>query len=135
MQIERDHFKRELEAWLRVEQRQGDLMVAEVLRCLDEKHLLSLPLPKGVRWPEEPIARNFRFLFRRQVAHLLGWTERRVEGEALGFSFAINKGLRFCWWPDEERKIEHGNLSPILERQPRYASVFLFRRVFFAVGF
>ncbi|KAG0606493.1 hypothetical protein M758_9G145100, partial [Ceratodon purpureus] len=91
----------------------------EVLRCQDEKYLLSLPLPKGVRWPEEPAARNFRFLFRRQVAQLLGWTEWRVDGEANGFSFSINKGLRFCWWLDEEPKIQHGKLSPIPERHPR----------------
>ncbi|KAG0560795.1 hypothetical protein KC19_9G014000 [Ceratodon purpureus] len=101
------------------EQHQGDLMVTEVLRYLDEKYLLSLPLPKGVRWPEEPAARNFRFMFRRQVAQLLGSTERRVESEANGFSFSINKGLRFCWWPDEEPRIEYGKLSPIPERHPR----------------
>lgn len=115
-----DQFKRDLEEWLQVEQGQGDLMVKEVLNCLDEAHLVSLPLPKGVHWPARPAARNFRFLFRRQVAHLLGWTDRRVEGEAVGFSFAVNRGLRSCWWPDEESQEERRSLSPHLHRQTRY---------------
>ena len=58
-----EKFKRELERWLRDEQQQGDLMVAEVFRCLGEDYLCSLPLPKGVHWPVVPKSRNFRFLF------------------------------------------------------------------------
>ena len=58
-----EEFKRELERWLRDEQQQGDLMVAEVFRCLREDYLCSLPLPKGVQWPVVPKSRNFRFLF------------------------------------------------------------------------
>jgi hypothetical protein len=41
-------FKGELERWLWVDQRQGDLIVAEVLRLLDEEYLVSLLLPKGL---------------------------------------------------------------------------------------
>ena len=58
-----EEFKRELERWLRDEQQQGDLMVAEVFRCLREEYLCSLPLPKGVQWPVVPKSRNFRFFF------------------------------------------------------------------------
>ncbi|KAG0557481.1 hypothetical protein KC19_11G134100 [Ceratodon purpureus] len=101
-------FIHELERWLRIEQHQGDCMVAEVKKCLDEKHLLLLPLPKGVHWPVAPLSRNFRFLFRRQVAHLLGWKERRVEGDSSSFSSAVNLGLRQVWWPDEDATELHG---------------------------
>lgn len=116
-------FKRELCEWLQQDQGQGELMVAEVLRCLEEVYLLSLPFPKGVQWPTNPGPRNFRFLFRRQVARLLGWTERRVEGEANSFSEAVNRGLRVCWWPDEEPMIERRSWSPPLQRQAQPLSV------------
>lgn len=112
--VRREHgpqFLQELERWLRVEQGQGDCMVAAVKNCLEEAHLLSLPLPKGVHWPAAPLSRNFRFLFRRQVAHLLGWKDKRVEGDPSSFSFAVNLGLRQVWWPDEEATELHGTFG------------------------
>jgi hypothetical protein len=74
-------FKEELERWLQHDQHQGDVIVSEVLRLLDKDYLVSLPLPKGAMWPQVPGSRNFIFLFQRQVAHLLGWAERRNEEE------------------------------------------------------
>lgn len=107
-------FVSEFENWLRDCQGQGDSIVIECMRLLDETYLLSLPLPRGVVLPQVLGPRNFRFLFRRNVAALLRWTERRSEGESRGFSDSINNFVREIWWPDSEAEALH-NLPP----QPR----------------
>lgn len=101
-------FRRELENWLRNSQRQPHSIVEQCMRLLDEEYLLSLPLPAGVIWPIAPGPRNFRFLFRRQIAALLHWKDRRVEGDPQGFSDNLNDFLRDVWWPDELSESLHG---------------------------
>jgi hypothetical protein len=49
-------FKAKLERWLREDQRKGNLMVAEVLLCLNEEHQVALPKPTRVQWPAHPQA-------------------------------------------------------------------------------
>ena len=48
---------------------------------LDEDVLLTAPRPKGVRLPKKSKVRNLRYLWRRVVAHRLGWCQRQKEGD------------------------------------------------------
>lgn len=64
---------------------------------LDRDYLLSLPLPpEAVGFDDHNRIENqqLRYLFRRHVATILGWTKRRVEGARYGFSISINRALR-----------------------------------------
>jgi hypothetical protein len=68
-----------------------------LLGLLDRLYLISLPLPPGAQVYEDVHALEgpqFRFLFRRHVASLLGWTYRRSEGSFDGFPDSINDALR-----------------------------------------
>ena len=112
-------FKGELESWLRVDQRQGDLIVVEVIHLLDEEYLVLLLLLKGVAWPQSPKPCNYRFFFQRHVACLLGWQVRRNEGEQGSFSMAVNEFICNAWWPNGEAEEFHGLLG---ERKCRYVS-------------
>lgn len=95
-----NEFRKCLTDWLISDQKATPNTVNACLLLLQESHLLSLPLPPRVVLPAVPGPRNFRFLFRRQVASLLGWSDRREEGEIHGFSDAINTFVREIWWPD-----------------------------------
>ena len=45
----------------------------EILQCLDESYLSSLPPPPHSKpWPRNPKPANWRFLWRRQTAVILG---------------------------------------------------------------
>lgn len=80
-----------------------------ILGCLSPAFLCSLPPPPFAnRWPRHPRPHNFRFLFRRQVALVLGWRERREEGDKEGFSDAVNSVLRDDVWPDADSQASEG---------------------------
>lgn len=103
-----NEFRECLKNWLIHEQRQTHAMVDACLLLLDENYLLALPLPPGVILPESTGPRNYRFLFCRHVRRLLGWTERRGEGEPHGFSDSVNNFVREVWWPGEVAEALHG---------------------------
>lgn len=100
-------FRECLADWILREQKQTQSTVDSCLLLLDDSYLLSLPLPPRVVLPAVPGPRNLRFLFRRQIASLLGWTERRDEGDHHGFSDSINTFVRDIWWPDESSEALH----------------------------
>lgn len=104
-----DAFRAELANWLLSSQNQTETVVQQCISLLEDENLLSLPLPSGVVLPTVPGARNFRFLFRRQVASLLNWKERRAEGDAQGFTDKLNSFIRDVWWPDERAETLHGH--------------------------
>lgn len=100
-------FRLCLTDWLIREQNQPQTIVDACMLLLEESYLLSLPLPPRIILLAVPSARNFRFLFRRHVASLLRWTERREEGEYHGFTDSVNKFVREIWWPDEGAEVLH----------------------------
>ena len=64
---------------------------------------LQLPLPRGCKGFDnlanlEP--RQFRYLFRRQCAVVLGWKKRILEGDPNGFSEELNRSIREEVWCD-----------------------------------
>ena len=86
-------------AWVREDLHLSDDVVADLVSLLDEDILLTALRPKGVRLPKKLEARNFRYLWRRVVAHQLGWRERRSEGDEGSFTASVNSALRRLW-PD-----------------------------------
>jgi hypothetical protein len=75
-----------------------------ILGCLSRDYLLSLPLLPGLLVDQSELeARILRYLFQREVASVLRWTERRVEGRNDGYSEALNAVLRSDIYPDEHR--------------------------------
>jgi hypothetical protein len=76
----------------------------EVLLCLSEHYLLRRRNEFDThQWPAHPEPRNWRFLWRRTVARILGWEgPRRTEGSVEGFSPAVNRAIRRMVWPDRQ---------------------------------
>lgn len=91
----------ELDVWLRglgLEGRRVDIVVG----LLDRGYLLSIPLPVGAKGFDDLGAvggNQLRYLFRRHVATLLGWTFRRSEGTPDGFPAAVDNALRTTVYP------------------------------------
>ncbi len=83
--------------WLREDLQKSEDFVLEILGLLDNDILLAAPRPKGVRLPAKLKAVNWRYLWRRVVAHCLGWTLRRSEGDADSFPTAVNSAMRRLW--------------------------------------
>lgn len=104
-----DAFRVELEKWLVFTQGSSQTIVQKCFLLLEEDYLLSLPLPAGVVLPNVLGPRNFRFLFRRQIANLLEWKEKRAEGDSQGFSDKLNAFIRDVWWPDETAEALHSD--------------------------
>ena len=86
-------------AWVREYLQKSDNVVADLVSLLDEDILVTTPRPKGVRLPKKLEARNLRYLWRRVVAHRLGWRQRRNEGDEGSFTTSVNSALRRLW-PD-----------------------------------
>jgi len=71
-----------------------------VVNCLDESFLLVLPaLGDKHYWPQNPGTRNWRYLCQRQIARLLGWSDRVEEGQAGGIPIVVEAFLREKQWP------------------------------------
>jgi hypothetical protein len=79
----------------------GSPLVAQgIVNCLHESFLLSLKQPvTNHYWPTVPGTRNWRYLCRRQIAALLGWSELIPEGHPNGIPSAVNLFLRTKQWP------------------------------------
>ena len=85
-----------IRAWA-IHEGASDLVVRQILGCLDESWLRSLPVRKKSRpWPAVPTSVNFRHHWRRQVAHFLRWEKRTDFGEE------VNSLLRVELWPTED---------------------------------
>jgi hypothetical protein len=72
-----------------------------ILATLDSNYLAKLPKPK--KWREiGTILRNkaFRSRYYQQVAHILGWKERHVDG----FSEIVRDTLRKVVWPNHGKE-------------------------------
>lgn len=74
------------------------VLSAKHVAFLDEAFLRAQPLkPSDRPWPGAPENRNYRFYWRLHTARHLGWTERRVEGAADGFTEQVNDAIRKRW--------------------------------------
>jgi hypothetical protein len=83
-----------------LEQGGNELQVLDIAALFDEDHLESRPIPASkshLQWPAHPLPRNFRLWFRFHASQLLGWTNRREEGDANGFPDKLNAFLREYW--------------------------------------
>ena len=97
-------------AWMREDLHQSDDVVADLVSLLDEDILLTASRPKGVRLPKKPESQNLGYLWRRVVAHRLGWRERRSEGEEGSFTASVNSALRRLW-PDRANEDKNDGQS------------------------
>lgn len=71
-----------------------------ILSCLDVTYLRRLPVVgKSRPWPKSPTNRNFRYHFRAQASHVLGWTVRTA------FPEHIDELIRRVW-PDNVDAVE-----------------------------
>lgn len=78
----------------------GPAVAQKIVNCLDEQFLLSLPPPhRNHTWPTHTGTRNWRYLFRRQVGVLLGWSQQLPEGHPDGIPDEVNAFLREQQWP------------------------------------
>lgn len=78
----------------------SELIAQQVVNCLEEAFLLSLPPPvRNHWWPQQPGMANRRYLFHRQVAALLGWTQNIPEGDPAGVPPKVEQSLREKQWP------------------------------------
>lgn len=95
----------------------NEKVAQEVVNCLDETFLLSLPTPeRNHSWPEHPGPANWRYLFHRQIARLLGWREKKREGHPDGVPPEVERFLREKHWPkvsDEAIGEDNGSKSTI----------------------
>lgn len=82
-------------------ERTGDPGIAQkIVNCLHESFLLNLTPPHTNHfWPAVPGIRNWRYLCRRQIARLLGWSELIPEGHPDGITEQLNIFLRTKQWP------------------------------------
>jgi hypothetical protein len=84
-----------------VERSATGFQLRHILECLSKDYLLCLPLRPGMRVDScQPEAGILRYLFRRQVATVLRWTQRRAEGRCNGFSDALNTVIRNDVYPN-----------------------------------
>ena len=66
--------------WLR-EQNATDAQVIKALRYLNPQELCRMRTPASVKFPKKGAnAKNYRYLFYKQVVRILGWKEKRAEG-------------------------------------------------------
>lgn len=84
--------------------RQGgnELQVLDLAGLFYEPYLEAQPIPPSkshLEWPQPPTSRSYRFFFRYHAARLLGWTERRDEGDENGYVAAFNQLIR-DYWPE-----------------------------------
>ena len=84
-------------AWVKEDLQKSYDVVADLISMLEEDILVTAPRPKGVRLPKKLEARNLRYLWRRVVAHRLGWRQRRSEGDEGSFTTSVNSALRRLW--------------------------------------
>ncbi|KAG0595026.1 hypothetical protein M758_UG132300 [Ceratodon purpureus] len=94
-----------------------------VLSCLDVHYLRRLPLVgKSHAWPKDPANRNYRYHFRAQIAHILGWRERHK------FPEHIDELICEQLWPDNAVTVERqgghqiGSGSEARIAQPRHSA-------------
>ena len=99
----------------------------QVVLCCSEEYLLRQLRENVLRrrfrevddydaWPTYPEPRNWRFLWRRTVAKILGWrSPRRMDAGGEWFSPEVNHALRHLMWPD----LEEGHIgSPVHSSPP-----------------
>lgn len=87
------HFAVVIKAWI-----DDHELSAKPVALLDEAFLRAQPLkPTDRPWPSVPQNKNYRFFWRLLTARHLGWTERRVEGSADGFSEEVSDAIRKRW--------------------------------------
>lgn len=89
--------------------RQGgnELQVLDLAGLFHEPYLEAQPIPVNkshLEWPLPPTPRSYRFFFRYHAARLLGWTERRDEGDDNGYVAAFNNLIRE-YWPDQHIQV------------------------------
>lgn len=73
-----------------------------LLGLLERDYLLSLPVPEGALGFEDlgvVTNRQLRWVFRKHLATLLGWTYRREEGDPDGIPAELNGILRSRVYP------------------------------------
>ena len=67
-----------------------------VLSCLDVQYLRRLLLVgKSRPWLKDPVNKNYRYHFRAQIAHILGWREKHK------FPEHIDELIREQLWPED----------------------------------
>lgn len=82
-----------------------------ILALLNVDWLCSIPLPpRTYRKAGSPEYLWLRYLFRRQVQHILKWTTRREEDDPTGFGLAVNTLIRERLFP-EPRILAHGEAA------------------------
>lgn len=94
-----------IRAWLGSEGHPEDTISRAIL-MLDEDHMRAQPADiYGLEWPPggrhgviPPV--HWRYRFRREISHLLGWREQRPEGHPDGFPAALNQAIREELWPN-----------------------------------
>jgi len=69
-----------------------EIQTNKLVRFLDSKLLISLPMRTSLRRQHKPT--GFRFLWHHHGTTALGWKTRRVEGDPRDFNLAINNFLR-----------------------------------------
>ena len=88
-----------LRTWLNLHganQRQAEC----ILGLLDVEYMLSIPLPPRThRKPGTADYRWLRFLFRRHIQHILGWTTQCEESDPDGFGSDLNHIIRERLFP------------------------------------
>lgn len=73
--------------------------------------MCNLPLPPRTRRSVGVTDTHWhRFLFRRHVQHILGWTQRLPEGDPAGFSDVVNLLIRTRFYPEANPQ-RHGETS------------------------
>lgn len=78
----------------------NELQVLDLAALFNEAYLRARPIPASrshLEWPANPLPRNYRFWWRFHASRLLGWTERRDEGDANGYQETLNVFLRKHW--------------------------------------
>jgi hypothetical protein len=84
-----------------IEQGATERKVERVVGFLNKHWMLQQLLPPNTwRKPGEPEFRWLRYLFRRHLQHILGWTYRREERDRKGFGDIVNEIIRHTLFPD-----------------------------------
>lgn len=91
-----------IRTWAVMQHSASENQVRLLLQCMNRGFLASRPkLAKSRALPEQPSNKNYRQLYYRNAAAILGWgPARRREGEGHGFSEEVYEQLRSVVFPD-----------------------------------
>lgn len=91
-----------LEDFIIIHQDGCQWQVTQAVAYTNEEYLRSVPIPQrnrkgGVAWRDPITNKSYRFFFRLHLALLLGWQQRRGEGDDHGYVARLNALIRMLW--------------------------------------